>query len=230
MKVVGIVPSAQLHEDENPYGDKYIFHDNYCTRVIDNGGVAVGIVARDGLIQEESLALCDSFVICGGRKIQPFHMQVAEYAYRNNKKLLGVCMGMQVIHSMFIVLEEMKKRNYSGSLLELYNQMKKERYMFVEPVEHHWDIMPTRSTIEDAKHHVSIIENTIISKYLQSSDIMGETLHHYRITKPAECVKIAGYADDGTIEAIEYGDKIIGVQFHPEIDDCLPGLFRFLTE
>jgi gamma-glutamyl-gamma-aminobutyrate hydrolase PuuD len=39
---------------------------------------------------------------------------------------------------------------------------------------------------------------------------------------------VTGYAEDGTIEAIEYGDKIVGVQFHPEVDEKLLSLFSFL--
>ena len=36
-------------------------------------------------------------------------------------------------------------------------------------------------------------------------------------------------AMDGTIEALEYKDNIIGVQFHPEVDNKLDELFNFLT-
>ena len=36
-------------------------------------------------------------------------------------------------------------------------------------------------------------------------------------------------AQDGTIEAVEYKNHIVGVQFHPEVDGELGALFRFLS-
>ena len=35
--------------------------------------------------------------------------------------------------------------------------------------------------------------------------------------------------DDGVVEGTEYGDNILGVQGHPEVDDLLPELFQFLA-
>ena len=54
-------------------------------------------------------------------------------------------------------------------------------------------------------------------------------MHNYRITEPSEELKVVGHSEDGTIEAIEYGEKVLGIQFHPEIDRSFPGIFRFLT-
>ena len=34
----------------------------------------------------------------------------------------------------------------------------------------------------------------------------------------------------GTIEGLDNGKNILGVQFHPEVDDQLPEIFKFLTE
>jgi gamma-glutamyl-gamma-aminobutyrate hydrolase PuuD len=35
---------------------------------------------------------------------------------------------------------------------------------------------------------------------------------------------------DRVVEGVEYGDNILGVQGHPEVDDLLPELFQFLAE
>ena len=56
---------------------------------------------------------------------------------------------------------------------------------------------------------------------------------HYLNTPPAqELVTINAWSakGDGVVEGTEYGDKVLGVQFHPEVDDLLPELFKFLTE
>ena len=44
----------------------------------------------------------------------------------------------------------------------------------------------------------------------------------------AEAVAMARAAD-GTIEGMELGERAIGVQFHPEVEDRLDALFRFVV-
>jgi len=228
-KVVGIVPTARLFQNDDFYADNYIFVNNYIKRVVENGGIPVGIVSEDGYAIGEELELCDSFLICGGARIYPYHFQVVDYAVRSNKPILGICLGMQAICSYFQVLTESKRRNYEGSLLELYEQMKKERYMFTEPVEHHWDTAMTRYNIDDTKHRVSIKEGTRLHGLVKSDYIMAATMHKYRVRNVPECLTISAKAEDGTVEAVEYGKNILGVQFHPEVERELDCLFRTLT-
>ena len=56
--------------------------------------------------------------------------------------------------------------------------------------------------------------------------ILGASMHNYRITHPAEALTVAGRTDDGTIEALEFGEQMLGVQFHPEADDQNDALFQ----
>ena len=60
----------------------------------------------------------------------------------------------------------------------------------------------------------------------------GATFHSWRVVDPIDELKVNAWATDGsgTIEGIEFGENILGVQFHPEVDDKLPELFRFLSE
>ena len=37
----------------------------------------------------------DGFIMAGGGKIHPYHLQVVEYVIKNNKPFLGICMGMK---------------------------------------------------------------------------------------------------------------------------------------
>ena len=46
------------------------------------------------------------------------------------------------------------------------------------------------------------------------------------MTHPAEALTVAGRTDDGTIEALEFGEQMLGVQFHPEADDQNDALFQ----
>ena len=89
MKKVGIVPSSSLLETENPYHDCSSFIELYTRRITENGGLPLGILNVGGFLSEEALELCDSFLICGGKRIFPYHFQVIDYALRSGKGSLG---------------------------------------------------------------------------------------------------------------------------------------------
>lgn len=229
-KIVGIVPGARLFGSDDPYEDYYFFVNNYMRRVTENGGTPIGLLSVDGKIVEDALPLCDAFLLCGGRRIWPYHFQVVEYAAKEQKPLLGICLGMQVIGTYWKVAEEAESRGWRGGLLELYERMKKERHMFTLPVEHHWDVPLTYGSIEQARHPVEIAPGTRLHALLGSARIRAVTLHHYRLNGAPARVKISARAEDGTIEGIEYGEKMLGVQFHPELEDTFDALFSFLME
>ena len=108
----------------------------------------------------------------------------------------------------------------------LFEQMKKERYMFTEPVDGHWDGHITRDNVERFKHPVHVTPGSRLERLTGKQTIMGASMHNYRITHPAQSLCVAGRTDDGTIEALEYGEQMLGVQFHPEADDQNDDLFR----
>lgn len=224
-KIIGIVPSASLFRQADPYLDQYRFVNHYGKRIAENEGIPVGILPVDGHADLSALELCDGLLICGGGKIYPYHFEITEYAVRHEVPLLGICLGMQTIGTWFRVKEEAGKRKEQGSLLALYEKMKKERFMFTLPVEHHWDVQPDRDALEEAKHPVYLENGTCLRKLLGTDVIQGLTLHHYQLNGAAEELTVSARAADGTIEGIEYGDRVLGVQFHPEADRNLEKLF-----
>ena len=229
-KRVGVVPNAHLFETDDPYKDQYIFVNNYARRIAANGGIPLGILPTDGYALEETLEECDAFVFCGGNRIFPYHFQAMEHALKENKTVLGICLGMQVMHSVLIVQDEAQRRGWQGSLLSLYEAMKRERYMFTEPVAHHWDVNSVRDRMDACKHPVQVIPGTRLHSLLGQEQVRAVTLHRYRITTPSERAVVSARALDDTIEGIELGERAIGVQFHPEVEDELDALFRFVTK
>ena len=137
MRIIGIVPGAKLFGSEDLYADQYLFVNGYPKRILANGATPIGILSSDGYAAQDSLALCDAFVFCGGARFYPYHFQIMEYAAKSGKPVLGICLGMQMMNTYFLVAEEAERRGWDRPLLALFEQMKKERYMFTEPVDGH---------------------------------------------------------------------------------------------
>ena len=229
-KLVGVVGSARLFQTDDLYEDRYTFVNHYCQRVAENGGIPMGLLPVDGYLDEAALEQVDALLICGGSRIFPYHMQAVRHALQKEKPLLGICLGMQAIHSYLQVEDEAERREFRGDLLELYEMMKKERHMFVLPVAHHWDVHMIRGQEDASKHPVRIEAGTHLHALLQAETVRGATMHNYRINNPSPRLTVSARAEDGTIEAIEYGEHILGVQFHPEVDRTLEPLFRFFCQ
>lgn len=226
--VIGIVPTARLYDTEDPYKDQYIFVNNYAKRILENGGVPLGILSADGRVAAGALELCQGFLLCGGHKIWPYHLQVVEHALQRSKPLLGICLGMQAICAYFRLLEEAQKRNFKGDILDLFEIMKAEGYLFNLPVEGHWDVAITRSNIPQTKHPVDIRPGSRLHGLL-GGRIFGATLHRYRVNGLAPGLTAAAFTADGTIEAVE-GENLLGVQFHPEVEGEMAALFQDLIK
>ena len=205
MRIIGIVPGAKLFGSEDLYADQYLFVNGYPKRILANGGTPVGILSSDGYAAEDSLSLC---------------------AAKSGKPVLGICLGMQMMNTYFLVAEEAERRGWDGPLLALFEQMKKERYMFTEPVDGHWDGHITRDNVDRFKHPIHVTPGSRLERLTGKQTILGASMHNYRITHPARSLTVAGRTDDGTIEALEYGEQMLGVQFHPEADDQNDELFR----
>lgn len=151
-----------------------------------------------------------------------------DYAARSGKPVLGICLGMQMMNTYFLVAEEAQRRGWSGTLLALFDQMKKERYMFTEPVDGHWNGHITRDSVDSFKHPIRVEPGSRIEHLLGGPEILGASMHNYRITHPAAALRVTGRTADGTIEALEYGDQMLGVQFHPEADATSDALFQMI--
>lgn len=90
--------------------------------------------------------------------------------------------------------------------------------MFTEPVDGHWNGHITRDSVDSFKHPIRVESGSRIEHLLGGPEILGASMHNYRITHPAAALRVTGRTADGTIEALEYGDQMLGVQFHPEAD------------
>ena len=233
-KVIGILPKGILFDPEKP--NTYTLINNYTKRVLEAGCVPVCLAPVDGRLTREQLDVCDGFIAQGGTKMWPYHYQVIDYCYNTGKKYLGICLGMQLIHRYYALRKVATEMGLEGPMDEIVMDLyynKNVGHDLLQAIEGHWLKDYDRSEgLDAAKHDVNVVPGTVLHRLLGRQMIRGGSFHHWRAENPVEELTVNAWATDGTgtVEGVENGSNILGVQFHPEIDDLLPEIFKFLTE
>ncbi len=234
---IGILPTSHLFEDDDPYNDTYSFINNYCKRIFEAGGIPIGLLLDSGTLHEESLEMCDAFLICGGRKMEPYAFKLVNYAKKHNKPLLGICMGMQIIGVYSYLEKKLKDQNINvdeESLTNLFKQIRQDKINYLTKIEKHYIADITRDEIEQSKHFVNIDKASKLYDIYKQDRIDVLSLHSYMINLYNDDeLQISCHDDQGVIEGLEYKNDnlfILGVQFHPEVEDKNINLFKRLID
>ncbi|MGY8976178.1 MAG: gamma-glutamyl-gamma-aminobutyrate hydrolase family protein [Alphaproteobacteria bacterium] len=194
----------------------YAIRENYFTSIEESGGIGVGIPHNMKDIVS-LLHKIDGLVITGGNfDIDPnifgessvhktvklkenrtnFELLAAEIMLKQNKPVLGICGGEQLINVL-----------YKGSLIQhIPDEIK-------NPIEHE-----QKNPRNEAGHSVTIQENTKLYSIISKQNIMVNSAHHQAIKVPGKGLIVNALSNDGVIEGIEDPTKsfCIGVQWHPE--------------
>ena len=194
----------------------YAIRENYFTSIEESGGIGVGIPHN----MKDIISLLykiDGLVITGGNfDIDPnkfgetivhqtvqlkenrtnFELLAAEIMLNQNKPVLGICGGEQLINVL-----------YKGSLIQhIPDEIK-------NPIEHE-----QKNPRHEPGHSVRIQDNTKLHSIISTNDIMVNSAHHQAIKNPGNGLIVNALSEDGIIEGIEDPTKnfCIGVQWHPE--------------
>jgi len=194
----------------------YAIRENYFTSIEESGGIGVGIPHNMKDIVS-LLHKIDGLVITGGNfDIDPnifgessvhktvklkenrtnFELLAAEIMLKQNKPVLGICGGEQLINVL-----------YKGSLIQhIPDEIK-------NCIEHE-----QKNPRNEAGHSVTIQENTKLYSIISKKNIMVNSAHHQAIKVPGKGLIVNALSNDGVIEGIEDPTKTfcIGVQWHPE--------------
>ena len=235
-KVIGVVPKGILFDQEKAAtSDLYHLGNNYVKRITEAGCIAVCLAPVDGRISQEQLELCDGFIVQGGTQMWPYHFQVIHHAATTGKKYLGICLGSQLVHRYYKMRDLIAEMGLEGPLDEVmidlfYN--KEIGHNFLHRIEGHRMTGITREDTDCVKQDTSIVPGTILHRLLGREQIRAASFHNWRAEDPSSALTVNAWSTDGTntIEGLENGKNILGVQFHPEVDDLLPEIFTFLTE
>ena len=140
--------------------------------------------------------------------------QLLEWALEDDKPVLGICRGMQLIN-VFL----------GGSLHSDID-------MNLPSANNH-EAGIHKKNFHHLAHQLRIDAGSRLAKVMGTGTIPTNTLHHQTIKKLGKGLVATAHAEDGVIEAIELPSKsfVIGVQSHPEaLEAEVEPLWRELFE
>jgi putative glutamine amidotransferase len=206
-----------------------LLHRNYLDCVLQAGGLPVLLppvaAADDADVCETLLSRVDGLVLTGGADVDPSRyghpphsstvsrpgrdgaeFALLDAALRRGLPVLGVCRGMQVLNVAC-----------GGSLV----QHLPER---IGNAEH----QPAPATFGGTT--VSVAEGSRVAAVL-GTETKCHCYHHQAVDRLGEGLTAVGWAQDGTVEAVELpGEQFaVGVQWHPEQDSSDVRLFAALV-
>lgn len=223
--VVGILPQIKLGTDDNPYNDKYEFLDLYTKKIIECGGIPIGICLNNGILDYNSLEICDAFLLPGGNKIWNCYYEVIDYAIKNNKPLLGICLGFQALAIYSIVSENiLKDNNFLSTYSDLKDSFDGSFLKKLDSPNIHQKVFVNYNNSDEARHEIDIIDKeSILYDIFNQNKLNVVSIHSYTSKDIGKKFKITAICScDDVVEAIEYNNKdyfIVGVCWHPEWDN-----------
>ena len=87
-----------------------------------------------------------------------------------------------------------------------------------------------RGQEEATKQPVILTPGSHIHRLTGQDVICAGSFHKFAVPAVSPRLTVPGRAEDGTIDVVEYGENVLGVQFHPEIDQKLLSIFDILFE
>lgn len=216
--VIGILANLLIMENGMfPGIERSYVNNDYVESVLLAGGIPLLIpVSSDKDVIKAQIDLCDGIIISGGYDINPmeygeeptqklgfvypevdeFYLGAVKYAIDNNKAVLGICKGIQILNVL-----------YGGTL---YQDLSEMDGCYVKHMQSSKREIPT--------HSVDIDENSILFDVL-GSRVLTNSFHHQCLKKVGNGFKVTATSKDGVIEAIEMEQAsfVVGVQWHPEM-------------
>jgi len=160
---------------------------------------------------------CDGFVMTGGIDVQPafyqndrvdypnttvfnesrdlFEMQVFEFARQQNKPVLAICRGLQLVNIALggNLIQDLQENGFANH---------------------------RKGPNGDREHKIEVKPGTLLAQIAGVQHGFVNSAHHQGLDQIAEGLNISAFSEDGVVEAIEYKDAnkpfLLAVQWHPE--------------
>ena len=201
---------------------------NYTNAVIRAGGVPVIFpTVADSALASTLIRMVDGVIFSGGPDLDPSYygetvwnetvevdtlrdvsdLLLMRAALASKKPVMAICRGEQLMN---VVL--------GGSL--------------VQDIPTQVDTMVKHSG--GALHRIGVEKGSVLYALFGEDSLTVNSSHHQAVKAPAPGIKVTARADDGIVEAYEYGDQVIAFQFHPEgmarTDDAWLAPFQYFIQ
>ncbi|MBR3198502.1 MAG: gamma-glutamyl-gamma-aminobutyrate hydrolase family protein [Bacilli bacterium] len=220
--IIGMICPRNI-DINSPFKNYTKFVNTYGKRIMEAGGIPIGIIFPDGF-KEEQVEMCDGFLFQGGSIIESSQISTIHYAIIKDKPIFGICLGMQTMAGYNWLYKKLNG-NLTYQKIEKNFKPEDEEY-FLKKKEGHDKLNPFYlSKIESSKHCVIFDKESNLYK-IYGENSYFPSIHNFIVKEDifnnSHLFKVTGKSPDGVIEAIE-GIKsdnfIVGVQFHPELED-----------
>jgi putative glutamine amidotransferase len=230
---IGVCP-AQEHAHWSVWEQEAVLLPrNYVAAVQRAGGIAVILAPDPELTQDpsEALRMIDGLILAGGADIDPdtygasrepqtgetmperdlFEVAMARGAIELDLPVLGICRGMQLINVAL-----------GGSLVQhLPDQLGHDEHR------------PVAGSFDGADQDVELLPGSLVADVTGERHHAAKSHHHQGVDRVGEGLLVSGRAiPDGLPEAIEMPDRrfVLGVQWHPEVDEQSPVIAALVRE
>ncbi len=160
---------------------------------------------------------CDGFVLTGGIDVHPqfyqntrvdypnttvfnesrdhFEIQVFEFACQQNKPVLAICRGMQLVNIALggNLIQDLQENGFTNH---------------------------RKGPDGDREHKIELRAGTLLAQISGVQHGFVNSAHHQGLDQIADELKVSAFSEDGVVEAIEYKDAnkpfLLAVQWHPE--------------
>ncbi|MDH3294900.1 MAG: gamma-glutamyl-gamma-aminobutyrate hydrolase family protein [Acidimicrobiia bacterium] len=200
--------------------DLDIYFSGYARCVLTAGGLPIHLPIDAN--PTEFIPHLDGLILTGGADIEPgrygaepdgngdyepsrddYEIALLGAALAQDLPVLGICRGSQLLNV------------YAGGTLHQH-----------VPTHARYDVEPHVRV-----HRVLVQPGTLLSEIYGQDWLEVNSLHHQAVDQIGPSTIISGWADDGTVEAIEIeGHLAVGIQWHPEMHNQHDMIFDWLIK
>ena len=187
--IIGIITRTEMSSEKNK---TMCVYEDIRISIINSGGIPIGIMPLNINLSEfnnEVFSLidkCDGVIFQGGDSFNKYEIECMKYTYEHNIPTLGICLGMQMMGSIF-----------GGELIEINEKLHKQR---------------DRQYV----HDVFIKENSKLYSIFKSNKIKVNSRHKESVINPKleiTAISTDGLIEALEDKSKKF---FVGVQWHPE--------------